>query len=139
MIRKSISRIIVVMLGALIVLGAVNAIAASNTFVSDTHLQEQSTPIAFTANSLKPADCASLNLTSIFVCPSAGGNCNATDASELILGSSLNDNIQGGKGNDCILGGDGIDTIRGEQGTDVCIGGLGSDTFPNPGCETEIQ
>ena len=139
MLRKHIPRITVVMLGALIVLGAVNALAASNTFTSSTHLQEQSTPIAFAANSLKPADCASLNLTSIFVCPSAGGSCNATDASELILGSSLNDNIQGGKGDDCILGGDGDDTIRGEQGTDVCIGGLGSDTFPNPGCETEIQ
>jgi Ca2+-binding RTX toxin-like protein len=138
MLRKYIPRITVVMLGALIVLGAVNALAASNTFASSTHLQEQSTPIAFAANSLKPADCASLNLTSIFVCPSAGGNCNGTDANELILGSSLNDNIQGGKGDDCILGGDGDDTIRGNQGTDVCIGGAGNDDTSHPSCETKI-
>ncbi len=137
MFKKYIPRITVAMLSALIVLGAVNAMASSNTFVSNTHLQEQSTPIA--VNDKKPSACSALTLTAIIQCPSLGGACNGGDASELILGSAFNDDIQGGKGDDCILGGDGNDTIRGNQGKEVCIGGPGTDTFPNPRCETIID
>jgi len=133
MIRKSIPRITLVILGVLIVLGAVNALAASNTFVSNTHLQEQSTPIAI--NDKKPAACT-MALTSIIVC--TGDNCNGTNANDLILGSAGIDNISGKNGNDCIVAGDGNDIIDGDNGTDVCIGGPGNDTFSIK-CETIID
>ncbi|CAG0988047.1 Mannuronan C5-epimerase AlgE6 [Anaerolineales bacterium] len=137
MFRKYIPRITAIILGVLIVLGAANAIAAGNT-ISANYLDEQTTILA-TINDKKPAECSALTLTDIYECPSIGGVCNGTDASELIIGSALSDDIQGNKGNDCILGGDGNDIIRGNQGTDICIGGLGTDTFPNPKCETIYQ
>lgn len=120
----------------LILVSIGSAFAATNT-VPPSRLTDQKRTI--TVNDLKPAACASLNLTAIVVCPSAGGACNGTTANELILGSSSIDNIQGDKGDDCILGGGGDDpAIRGDQGTDVCIGGPGTDSF-HPSCETQIQ
>ena len=70
--------------------------------------------------------------------PAGGGNCDGTDASELVIGSTADDDIRSGKGSDCILGGGGNDSLRGEQDTDVCLGGPGTDGF-NPTCETQIQ
>lgn len=112
------------------------ALAASNT-VPETHLADLQ--FSINPNDLKPPECAALTLTAIVVCPSAGGNCDGTDASELILGSPVVDTIRAGKGDDCILGGGGDDTIRGDQGTDVCIGGPGLDNVNHPSCETSIQ
>lgn len=120
---------------ALIILSAVTAVAATNR-VPATRATDQKQTV--TANHLKPAACAGLNLTALLICPPAGGACNGTEASELILGSPLDDNIRGDKGDDCILGGAGDDTLRGDQGTDVCLGGPGNDTF-HPTCETQIQ
>src|SRR3712207_1828294 len=97
--------------------------AAANT-VPTTRLDELSQTI--NANALKPAQCATLNLTAIV---SGNGNLTGTNASELILGGAAGQTIRGGGGDDCIVGGDGNDTIRGEQGTDVCIGGPGTDSF----------
>ncbi len=118
----------------LILVSIGSAVAATNT-VPPSRLTDQKRIIA--VNDLKPAACAALNLSSILVCPFAGGACDGTDASELILGSPLVDDIKGGKGDDCILGGGGDNQLRGDQGTDVCIGGPGNDGF-HPSCETQI-
>ncbi len=134
MIHRFLLRLTAFGLILLLLASAVSAVAATNT-VPPTRLGEQK--IAIDANALKPPQCAALNLTAIVVCPSSGGNCDGTDASELILGSSLADNISGGKGDDCILGGGSDDTLKGDQGNDVCIGGPGANSF-HPSCETQI-
>jgi Ca2+-binding RTX toxin-like protein len=109
------------------------AVAASNT-VPGSRLASRSS--AINANALKPTECAALNLTAIVICP-ATGNCNGSNKSELILGTSNADTISGKGGTDCILGGGGDDDISGNAGGDVCIGGPGNDTFHS--CETIIQ
>jgi Ca2+-binding RTX toxin-like protein len=128
-------RLIPFMLACLVLASVVTAVAASNT-VPVTHLGDQRD--AVDANALKPPECAALNLTSIVVCPRTGGNCDGTDASDLIIGSPYADNITANKGDDCLVGGGGDDFLKGEQNTDVCIGGPGNDSF-HPSCETQIQ
>lgn len=118
----------------LLMAGVVSAVAAQNT-VQPSRLGQRN--FAINANALKPPQCAALNLTAVVICPSGGGNCAGTDASDLILGTSSADNITGGKGDDCILGGGGNDFLKGDQGNDVCIGGPGTNTF-HPSCETQI-
>jgi Ca2+-binding RTX toxin-like protein len=79
------------------------------------------------ANDVKPAECASINLTAILICPP---DCTGTSANELILGSAGADTIRGKNGTDCILGGGGDDVLRGNGGpNDVCIGGPGDDVI----------
>ncbi len=91
------------------------------------------TPSGASANDLKPAECAALNLTDVRGPASGGGNTNA-----LIIGTPGNDSINGNGGDDCILGGGGDDFLRGNGGNDVCVGGPGLDTFHST-CETQIQ
>jgi Ca2+-binding RTX toxin-like protein len=110
--------------------------AATNNVVPATHLTDQSNIV--TVNDLKPSACSTIELTAILSCPIGGGPCNGTDANELVIGSTADDEIDAGKGDDCILGGGGNDSIRGEKGIDVCISGPGTDSF-HPSCETEIQ
>jgi Ca2+-binding RTX toxin-like protein len=87
---------------------------------------------AVTAEQLKPTpDCAGITLTTTVV------GVNGTNGSDLLIGTTGNDNMDGKQGDDCILGGPGNDNLRGSQGTDVCIGGGGTDTF-HPTCETQI-
>jgi hypothetical protein len=136
MINHARIRIGIAGLGLLLLSSVFTALSASNSVPVSHAGQIGPTPI--TANDLKPPECNALNLTAIFTCPAAGGNCDGTDASELILGSPNGDTIKAGKGDDCILGGGGDDDLRGDQNTDVCIGGPGADTF-HPSCETEIQ
>jgi len=135
MSAKYIPRIIIAMLGTVMVLGMVNAIAASNT-ISSTLLEEQSTAIAI--NDKKPVVCTMV-LTAIIVC--TGGNCNGSPGSvnDLILGTAGNDKIIGKNGDDCIVAGGGDDDIGGDNGTDVCIGGPGNDVFDLAKCETIID
>lgn len=130
------TRLSLVVLAGLIVFSLVTAVTANNV-VPITHLTDQSSTI--TANALKPPACSAITLTAIVYCPTgAGGTCDGTDASELVIGTMADDDIQSGKGDDCILGGGGSDNIRGEKDTDVCLGGPGADSF-HPSCETEIQ
>ena len=76
-------------------------------------------------NDLKPAGCASINVTRIII---GSGTINGVSGvSSLILGSPGGDNITGGNIGDCILGGGGNDFIFGSGGTDVVYGGPGSD------------
>jgi len=132
---------------ALIAVNFASAFAAANS-VPASRLDDDSFPI--TANDLKPAECAALNLTNIVV---AG---NGTAGNDLILGTAGNDTLRGDNGDDCIVGGggndrldgqrgndillgqDGNDRLRGSQDTDICDGGAGTDTGHNS-CETEIN
>ena len=118
----------------LLIIGVISALATTNT-VPVT--RADSLTQAINANALKPAECASLNLTAVVICPAGGGNCNGTNANELVLGSANADTIRGRGGADCILGGGGNDNITGNAGGDVCIGGPGTDTFAS--CETVYQ
>lgn len=106
-----------------VVATAANTVPASNLGSSVT---------AITANTLKPAACNGIVLTSVIIGNNGNGQAN------LLLGSAGADTMNGAGGNDCILGGGGNDTIAGGAGTDVCIGGPGVDTF-NANCETQIQ
>jgi len=135
MILRNILRSTVIMLAGLILFSIIFA-ATANNVVPVTHLTDQSNSV--TANDLKPSACSAITLTAILSCPAGGGPCEGTDANELVIGSTADDDIRSGKGDDCILGGGGNDNIRGEQDTDVCIGGPGTDSF-HPSCETEIQ
>ena len=132
MITKIIPRAAIFSLLLLIFMSIGTAVATSNT-VPGTHVGRTTQTI--NANALKPAACAALNLTAIYVCPN--GTCNATDASELIIGNANGRQIRGQGGDDCILAGGGNDTLDGGTGNDVCIGEPGTDTFTN--CETMIQ
>jgi Ca2+-binding RTX toxin-like protein len=91
--------------------------------------------LAQSANSLKPPECAGLNLTTI---RTAGGPGGGSNQPSLVLGTPARDRINGGNGGDCILGGGGNDTLRGNGGVDVCIGGPGADSL-HGSCETRIQ
>ncbi len=84
-----------------------------------------------TANELKPAACAALNLTVIVVGGGSGGG------AALVLGTAGNDNLVGAARGDCLVGGDGNDRLNGGPGADICVGGAGNDTFQ--ACETQIQ
>jgi len=84
-----------------------------------------------TANELKPAACAALNLTIVVVGGGSGGQ------AALVLGTAGNDNLTGAAQGDCLVGGAGNDRLNGGPGTDVCIGGAGTDTF-HASCETQI-
>jgi Ca2+-binding RTX toxin-like protein len=101
------------------------ALTATNTVVPS--FAGRSTRPA-TANDLKPAACAALNLGTVVT---GAGSFSAGGGASLVLGSPGNDRIRGGGGDDCILGGGGDDDIRGGGGSDVCIGGPGNDTFRN--------
>jgi Ca2+-binding RTX toxin-like protein len=123
---RTLSRIAFFGLLILIVASISSAVAASNT-VPRSHLTDQK--FAITANSLKPPECAALNLTAIVVCPAGGGNCQSGQESTLILGSPNINNIHGKNGDDCILGGPAANTINGGNGNNVCISGPGSTFF----------
>jgi Ca2+-binding RTX toxin-like protein len=132
---KRFQRFTMVMLTMLILVSAVSAVTAGN-IIPSSRLDEYMSTI--TANTLKPVECSAITLTDILYCPIGGGNCDGTDASELVIGSSADDDIQSGKGADCVLGGAGNDSLRGEQNTDVCMGGPGTDGL-HASCETGIQ
>lgn len=132
MIAKNLPRLLIILLVVIILLSVVSAFAA-NIIVPTTRLTNQVR--AITANTLKPAQCSGITLTTITYC--SGGICNGGNADELIIGSSNADTIQGKGGEDCIIGGGGNDDITGSQAKDVCIGGPGTDTFSK--CEIAIQ
>jgi Ca2+-binding RTX toxin-like protein len=105
----------------LLTAGTLAAFAAANT-VPATRADDLSQ--AVTANALRPAACAALNLTGIVV---GSGSFNGTNGNDLILGSAGADTIGARQGTDCILGGSGNDVIQGNQGNDVILAGDGND------------
>ena len=132
MIHWIVRRVALVGLLALIAASVASAFAATNS-VPETGAGVDSESI--TANTLKPGECASLDLNNVV---SGSGTITDGIASSLIAGSSGADTIDGGGGDDCILGGDGDDDISGGPGTDYCIGGGGDDTFDET-CEVTEQ
>jgi Ca2+-binding RTX toxin-like protein len=123
MIRNRTKVILVV--GIIIMLVSVFAAIAATNSVSGTFAGESSH--LMTAEQLKPAVCT-MTLVNIVV-PSAGGN--ATQANDLILGTSGNDTganqLNGLGGDDCIVGGAGDDFLNGGKGNDILLGGSGDD------------
>ena len=107
------------------------AFGAANT-VPATKLGQSAQTI--TANTLKPATCSAIALTTTIT---GNGTFSGTSAANLVTGSAGVDTITALGGNDCLLGGAGDDSLDGGAGTDVCIGGAGTDTFTS--CATQIQ
>lgn len=118
----------VLLLGA----AAVHSVAQANV-VPTSRLGTSTIPI--TANALKPAACAALNLTGLVT---GSGTITGGGQNELILGSAAADSIDARPGNDCVVAGGGADLLTGGSGTDVCVGGPDTDIFVT-GCETQIQ
>jgi Ca2+-binding RTX toxin-like protein len=127
---RTIYRLVVVGLAALVLSSMMSAMAASNS-VPTSGLDEISRSI--TVNDLKPAQCDAIHLTNLIV---ATGIFTGTAGNDLILGGAGADTIRGEGGNDCILGGGGNDTLYGDSGTDVCIGGSGNDILDDS-CESK--
>jgi Ca2+-binding RTX toxin-like protein len=121
-----------VLVGALLLfslLTATSALSASNT-VPGTKAGRP-TPVAITADTLKPSSCSGITLTTIV------SGVTGTSGNDLELGTAGVDAISSGAGNDCVLAGGGNDSINCGLGTDVALGGPGTDTFLN--CETQVQ
>jgi Ca2+-binding RTX toxin-like protein len=135
------------LLASIIILGVVNAFAATNS-VPSRRMDDDSIPI--TANDLKPSDCSSLNLTNVatsggetagndlLLGTSGADTLTGDDGDDCIVGGGGDDTLRGEKGNDIVLGQDGDDTLRGNQDTDICDGGAGTDTG-HASCETELN
>ena len=127
-LRRSVRPAVLVLL-ALGAQPATNGLAAGNTVPGSlvTHYQ-----VAITADTLKPAACAGITLTTVVA------GITGTAGADLLLGSAAANSMSASGGNDCVLGGGGNDAINCGSGTDVGIGGPGTDTF-NANCETQIQ
>lgn len=124
---------VVALVVGVVAFSLVAAFTAANA-VPKTKAGRSLTSRAPTANELKPAACAALNLTEWI---SGSGTVNApSNASALVLGSAGIDTLRGKNGTDCLVGGAGADTLNGGAGTDICIGGAGVNTFMN--CETQL-
>lgn len=101
---------------------AYSSLAASNS-VPSTNLGESQRAIG--PNDLKPAGCASLNLTSIVT---GSGNFSINASNALVLGSSGDDNMNDNGHYNCLVGGAGLDHVNGHS-DDICIIG------PTPGAK----
>lgn len=131
-------RMLLGVMGVLILLGAVSAVAAANV-VPATRLgmiTRVNTP-----NDFRPPACTA----SIISIISGSGTLNGTAGNDLMLGSAVGDVLYGGAGNDCLLGGGGFDWLFGEDGNDylnggpgfdLCFGGLGVNTY-DVSCEIQ--
>ena len=126
MSKKRIGQLTFIVLLSLILISVITVLAAAN-IVPETHLMDQSSTVP--ANILVPPECDSIRsaITTVVWC--TGGNCNGSNANELILGTTGNDTINGRNGDDCIVGGDGDDTLYGDNDNDVLVGGPGTDTL----------
>ncbi len=113
-----------------VLLSAITATAAAN-LVPTSLLGERQ--FGITANDLKPAACASINLHEVVYLRGTGNR------NFLVLGSADNDELRGSSGSDCLVGGAGNDTLNGGggQGYDICLGGAGINTCVN--CAVRID
>ena len=120
-------RLCVAAFGALILASGISAYAAANS-VPRSKVADYRT--AITANALKPAECAGISLSNVIT---GRGELSGTNGNDLLLGSSIADEIRGDEGNDCIVGGAGEDDLRGNSGNDVLLGGPDSDRLRGGG------
>ncbi len=107
----------------------VTGVAASN-FVPPS--QAGATSQGVTANDLKPAACAALNLSVVV----AGAGDNLATANQLLLAGPADTAVVGGSGDDCIMASTSVATIDGGTGTNVCFGGS-TTVFTN--CQTQVR
>ncbi|HYN89260.1 MAG TPA: hypothetical protein VER55_12045 [Ardenticatenaceae bacterium] len=147
MILGRVRRLVWLALLALVLVSVASALAAANS-VPPSALGERRNGI--TANDLKPAECAALNLSvvvqgtstsssnSLVLGTGSANTIRAGGGQDCVLGGGGNDSLDGDQGNDVLLGGPGDDTLTGGSGTDVCYGGPGLDIFL-PSCETQVQ
>lgn len=106
----------------------VTGVAASN-IVPPSHAGATSQLV--TANSLKPAQCAALNLSVVVSGPDNSG----ATANQLLLAGPADTAVVGGSGDDCIVASTSAATIDGGTGTNVCFGGS-TTVFTN--CQTQV-
>ena len=83
---------------------------ANTTQITESGLTDALVQSSITANMLKPAECAGLDLTRIV---NGSGTFSGTPENDLITGSVGIDTVDGLGGNDCILGGDQGDQLFG--------------------------
>jgi hypothetical protein len=83
---------------------------ASTSTLPETGGVDMVVQSTITANDLKPAECAGLNLQNIVT---GSGSFAGTTGNDLILGSAGSDIIDSLAGNDCLVGGDGVDQLYG--------------------------
>jgi Ca2+-binding RTX toxin-like protein len=123
---KKFRKIILLVLLVLFIMSVATALAAAN-IVPVTRLSDQSRGMF--ASDLAPPECNSIRagLEAVVVC--SGGNCDGSNANELILGTAGNDVIDGKNGDDCVVGGEGDDVLYGYNDNDVLVGGPGIDTM----------
>lgn len=78
-----------------------------------------------------PPECAALagKIQRIFYSPVTGGYLHGSIYNDLIIGSSVADDIDASGGDDCVVGGEGDDYIRAEDGSDIVLGGDSNDTI----------
>lgn len=103
---------------------ASNTVSASNASLST---------VGITPNTLKPPECAGVNLTSLVT--GSGGNVVSNTGASLIVGSAAAETLKSSLGDNCVVGGAGTDTVdvRITGGTEICI--ISSATVPNArGC-----
>lgn len=124
MIQRNLSKFSLLAL-VILVLSSFAFAFAGSIAVPASRLDEQLFTI--TVSDLAPDECNSISsaITAIVVC--SGGNCDGSNANELILGTTGDDTIDGKNGLDCIVGGDGNDQMNGGNDDDVLVGGNGDD------------
>lgn len=88
----------------LIFVSVISTVAAAN-IVPQTRLATRNEEV--TANTLKPAQCAGLDLSNITTCTSKV--CNGSTNNELILSSPDTSKVNGKGGTDCCVGAPGTD------------------------------
>ena len=118
---------------AVVALVLVAAFTATNA-VPATRVGRSLTSRPPTANELKPAACAALNLVDWIA--GSGSVTAPTNNNTLVIGSGAIDTLRGRNGADCLVGGAGGDSLNGGSGNDVCIGGTGTNTVL--ACETQL-
>lgn len=125
-VRRAMLLLVVVVIGTFVVSAATaaNTVPGSKAMVVDH---------AVTANQLKPAQCASLDLANVVT---GGLIVTGTSDNDLVLGSATSTALEGGAGDDCLVGGLLGETLVGGAGYDVCIGGSGINIF-DPSCEEQ--
>lgn len=121
---KSIRKVVLILLLALVTASVIAALAAANT-VPLTRLMDQSSVINI--SNLAPLECASISNTLELIVECTDTLCIGSNANELMLGAPFDQTIDGKNGDDCIVGGGGNDSLYGGNGNDVLVGGPGSD------------
>lgn len=96
---------------SLLVLSSVTWAMAAGNVVPETGVDDEMVQNPVTANDLKPAECASLNLSNVV---EGSGAFVGTAGNDLILGSAGVDKIAGHGGDDCIVGGGDNDILYGD-------------------------